>query len=126
MSDAQRYTNMTVLREGSLLTEENQVTIQRDFANKGVTTVARGLAGYVKGAPMMHISIRNVVPAKGVEYDPGPDGASATPREYTFIRGAQSLTGKFVVMKDESGHQAGGETSLDFDLEGPLVQWQAI
>jgi hypothetical protein len=124
MSEAQRYANLLVYREGTLLTEENQVTIRRDFANKGVTTTARGLAGYVKGAPVMHITLRNAVPAKGVEYDPGPDGASATPKQYTLIRGAQSLTGKFVVMTDESSHQAGNESELNFDLEGPLVQWQ--
>jgi hypothetical protein len=126
MADAQRYSNILVYREGTLLTEENEVTVTRDFANKGVVTVAKGLSGYVKGAPVMKVSIRNAVPAKGVEYDPGPDGASATPKEYTFVRGSQSLTNKFVVMSDDTGHKAGDESHLNFDLEGPVAQWQQL
>jgi hypothetical protein len=126
MSESKLYSNILVHREGSLLTEENQVRISRDFANKEIVTVARGFAGIVKGAAITRVNIQNAVPAKGVEYDPGPDGASATPKTYTFIRGNQQLTGKFIVMNDESSHQANGESTLNYDLVGPPTQWEVL
>jgi|WetSurMetagenome_2_1015567.scaffolds.fasta_scaffold02064_15 hypothetical protein len=126
MAESKYYSNIIVLREGTLLTEENQVRITRDFANREIFTVARGLAGIVKGAAIMRINIRNAVPAKGVEYDPGPDGAAAKPKEFTFIRGAQQLTGKMIVMQDETSHQANNESELNFDMVGPLTQWEPL
>lgn len=121
-----RYTNIQVLHKGALLTEENQVRISRDFGNKEVITTARGFAGVVKGAALMRISIRNAVPAKGIEFDPGPAGYSATAEEFTFIRGSQTMTGRFIIVTDETSHQANNESELSFDLIGPLVQWEQL
>jgi hypothetical protein len=126
MSESKLYAPILAHREGVLLTEENQIDITRDFANKEIITVARGFAGIVKGAAITRVTVRNAVPMKGVEYDPGPDGASGKAREWTFIRGAQQLTGKFIILQDKTSHQASNESDLNFDLVGPPTQWEAL
>ena len=123
---SRQYANIIVAREGTQITEETSIRVSRDFANKPVKTVARGFAGTVKGGPMMRVQIRNAVPAAGVEYDPGPDGASATPRTWTFIRGGQHLTAAMVVETDDTEHSVDNETVLNFDLVGPMQQWAAL
>lgn len=124
--ESKQYANIIVYRDGVLLTEENKVKITRDFGNKEIITTARGFAGTVKGAAIMKVDITNAVPAAGVEYDPGPDGETAIPHDWTFIRGGQQITAKLIVMSDDTDHSAGGESSLSFSLVGPSAQWQQL
>ncbi len=126
MAETKTYSNLLVFRQGSLLTEENKITITRDFANEGVTTTARGWAGTAKGAPTTKVEINNWVPAKGVEYDPGPDGESSELIDWTFIRGAQQMTVALVVKNDGTDHAAGSAAGLSFSLEGGPSRWKPL
>ena len=122
----QQYSNLLVYRQGTLLTEENKITISRDFANEGVITTAKGWAGTAKGAPTTKVEINSWVPAVGVEYDPGPDGVSARPINWTFIRGAQQMTVALVVKNDSTDHAAGSTAGIAFSLEGGLSEWKPL
>lgn len=61
----------SVYVNGTLLTEECNVTIKRIGGGIVVKTVAKGYAGRSPGAPMTMITVRNAVPAADFELNPG-------------------------------------------------------
>ena len=123
MSSIQQYANAVVYLDGALATEENQVSVTREYALQHVATVAKGFAGATRGAPTMRVQIRNAVPKSGFEFDPGAKANAMEPVEVTVFVGGKKITQKMLVDSDSLSGGVNSSTEFNFDLIGP---WAAF
>ncbi len=120
------YTLAIVLLDGSLLTEESSVTIDRDGRMQPVDTVAKGFAGMSPGAPIIRIDIENGVPARDFEVNPGryfinPGDIQIV--ELTVFAANRRLTTKGFILKDNFRHAVNAEARLAFNFIGEPADW---
>lgn len=124
MSDLQLYTKASVYVDGSLLSEEADVTLKRMTGAQVVKTVAKGFSGLSPGAPMLQISVTNAVPSTDFEYNPGQDMSDLNVKEVTIFAAGRTLTSKGFVTDDNFSHAVETQSKLSFDFTGQFADWE--
>lgn len=123
----QVYTLVTVLVDGALLTEESQVSVDRDSRAQEVATTAKGFAGFSPGAPITRIEVDNAVPSSDFELNPGKfftTPGDLIPCEITLFAASRTLTSKGFVIKDTLRHGVNAEARISFSFVGEPADWQ--
>lgn len=124
MSNVQTYSKAVVYVNGSLLTEESNVTIKRDSGGNAVKTVAKGYAGRSPGAPMTMITVRNAVPAADFELNPGQFINQTGEVEVSVFAAGKTLTVVGFIISDNFQHGVDASAELEFEFEGGPSDWQ--
>ena len=124
MANQQAYTKADVYINSKKLAEEASVTIASSNGKIPVKTVAKGLAGFSKGAGMTEIDISNAVPTLGFELDPtqfmfGDDDTI----EITIFAAGRTLTVKGSIMSSNFSHAVDSASKLDFKFTGGEASW---
>lgn len=117
------YTNILVLIDGTLLTEENRVTINRSANSIAQNTVAKGYAGESPGAGMVTITVDNCVPSKDFELDPGKYIFKNRKCQITLIAASRQLTTPGFIISDTLEHGVNAESKLEFQFRGSPAEW---
>ena len=118
------YTVALCLVDGSLLTQEAQVTINRDSRAQEVNTVAKGFGGLSPGAAIMHIDVENAVPSSDFEINPGKYFVKFLKVvEVTFFAAGRTLTAKGFIPKDDFRHGVNQESKLSFHIVSEIADW---
>jgi len=124
MANLEIYTKAVVYVNSSVLSEEASVAIKRLSGAQPVKTVAKGLAGFSPGAPMMTISVSNAVPSADFELDPGKMIADLEIVEITIFAAGRTLTSKGCILDDNFAHAVETASKLDFEFTGAMAQWE--
>lgn len=117
------YTNALVLVNGSLLTEEQHIRMNRVSGSQPQETVAKGYAGESPGAAKLTMQITNAVPSKDFELNPGQFIKKLTVVEVTIFAAGRSLTTKGFLISDDFDHGTASEAKLDFSFRGEYADW---
>lgn len=120
----ERYTGSAVYINGSLLTENATVTVDRRTGAQNVLTIQKGFAGQSPGAKMMELTISNAVPAAGFEYDPGDDMDQLRPVSVAVFAASATLTTIGFVDSDTFKHAVNQEAMNDIKLTCEFALWQ--
>jgi hypothetical protein len=120
----QLYTKATVYIDGSLLSEEASVSVDRSTGSQPVKTTAKGYAGESPGAPMMEIEVSNAVPAADFELNPGEYMANLESCEVTIFAAGSTLTATMFIYKDNFKHAVESQSNLSFSARGPFGDWE--
>lgn len=121
MSDFNLYSKFWVTYEGTLLSEEASVTINRDPGLQRVDTVAKGFAGVSQGSPSISINVDSGIPAGGFEVKRiGNDMLFANVVVLTIINplSGEQLISKGFIMSDSSNHAVNSEAKTSFSFLG--------
>jgi hypothetical protein len=119
-----QYTLLFETANGALLAQEQAITIRRSTNSQPVATVALGYAGESPGAPMMEVTVRNALPANGIEFDPGPAMAGLIPVSlYTLGPGGKQLKGECFIHEDSIQHSVNSPAEITFNARGPMTLW---
>lgn len=70
MSDLKLYSSASVFINGSLLSEEASVSLEKKSGLNPVYTVSNGLSGMSQGAATIEVSIESAVPSADFEFNP--------------------------------------------------------
>ena len=112
----QKYSNALVMLEGSLLTEENSVSIDKKSGLNPVHTVAKGFAGASQGAPEMTVRVDNAVPSADFEYLPDADVLEGKVVEITIFMAGKQTTAKGFIMDVSYSHAVNSEAKMSFNV----------
>lgn len=112
----QKYSNALVLINGSLLTEENSVSIDKKSGLNPVHTTARGFAGVAQGAPEMTIRVDNAVPSADFEYLPDSDALEGQIVEVCVLMAGKQTVAKGFIMDVSYSHSVNGESKMSFNV----------
>jgi hypothetical protein len=128
MSDI-TYTLAFVTINGTLMAQEQDVTVTRTTNSQAVSTVGLGYAGESPGAAMCTIDVENAVPQAGFEYDAGQSMLSLTPVKL-FVLGPggvppQQLKFTGQIIQDTFGHGVNKAATYRFSARGSFVTWGA-
>lgn len=124
MADLQLYTKASIYKDGSLLSEEADLTVKRMTGAQVAKTVAKGFAGLSPGAPMIQISVTNAVPATDFEYNPGSNMANLDVVEITVFAAGRTLTSKGFITDDNFSHAVETPSKLSFEFTGQFADWE--
>ncbi len=124
MADLQLYSKASVYLNGSLLSEESDVTVKRMTGAQVVKTVAKGFSGLSPGAEMLSISVTNAVPSTDFEYNPGSDMKDLNVVEVTIFAAGRTLTSKGFITDDNFAHGAEAQSKLSFEFTGQYADWE--
>lgn len=110
--------------DGSLLVEEESVSIDRTTNSQPISTVAKGYSGESPGAGMCEFTVDSAVPASGFEFDMGKKMATlSTGHLYLIGPGGQQLKGEVFVFADSLKHGVNQKASYSFRARGPFTLW---
>lgn len=123
MANLQLYTAANVYINGSLLSEEASVTVNRSTNSQQVITVAKGYAGESPGAAMCEITVESAVPAADFELDPSTFMGELQVVEFTVFAAGNTLTFKGFIISDNFSHAANTESKLTFNARGQFAEW---
>jgi len=70
MADMKLYSNAEVYLNGTLMTEEASVTMEKKSGLNPVFTVANGLSGMTQGAATIEVTVETAVPSADFEFNP--------------------------------------------------------
>lgn len=112
----QKYTNALVLINGSLLTEESSVSIDKKSGLNPVHTTNRGFAGVSQGAAEMTIKIDNAVPSADFEYLPDGDMFAGAIIEVCVLMAGKQTVAKGFIMDAGYSHSVNSEGKLSFTI----------
>lgn len=123
MSNVQNYTKAVVYINGNLLTEESSCTVKRESGGTAVKTVAKGYSGRSPGAPMTTISVKNAVPSRDFELDPGAYINNSEEVEVSVFAAGKTLTVVGFITSDDFQHGVETAAELSFEFEGGPSAW---
>ena len=125
MSNAQLYTIMLGVLNGTLLAEEQEIDFKRTANAVQVDTVLKGFAGLSPGAPMLEVDITNAMPQGGFEFDAGPYIASLTPVAIQVIGpGGKVMKGDAFIVEDQGKHGVGQQARYSMRIITSLKQFK--
>jgi hypothetical protein len=118
------YSLALVEVQGLLLTEEADVSVDRDGRSQEQNTVAKQYAGESPGAGIMRIDVTNAVPSVDFELNPGKFfiGPLVEVQIKIFAAG-RTLTTKGFIISDNFRHGVNKEATLMFHARCQLVDW---
>lgn len=119
----QTYSIVTTYWNGSLLSEETTVSIDRDTRAQEIVTVSKGFSGLSPGAPIMQVSIDSAVPAADFELNPGPYMKALAVGEFTAFAAGRTLTAKGFIIKDNTSHSANAESKISYSFILEFADW---
>lgn len=119
-----QYTLAFVTLSGTLLAQEQDVTVRRATNSQAVSTVPLGYAGESPGAAMVDIDVQNAVPATGFEFNAGQNMISLTPSK-VFIIGPnnQQLKCTVQIIQDTFRHGVNNPAVYSFSCRGAFKDW---
>lgn len=120
----QLYTSAIVLLDGTLLSQATNVTIDWNGNHSRIKTLAGGFVGLSKGAFITEISIDNVVPELGFEFEPSTAISNVEEHQLTIFAGEEALN---IAVFIESGSFSKGvdsEPKLSFKAVGGLAVFE--
>lgn len=120
----QNYTNCYVYVNGSLLSQQNSVSIARKSGAQPVHTVVEGFAGMSPGSPTCEISIENAVPAADFELNAGPGLQRMTVYEFTFFAASRTLTTKGYITDDNFSGAVDSPSKLSMTVMAQFADWE--
>lgn len=123
MSNPVLYTRALVTINGRLLTQEMNLTIDRDTKAQEIETVALGFAGVSPGSMVTRIKIDNAVPAADFELNPGPFMLALQVVEVGVLAAGRQLTVKMFVLTDNFSHATNSPSKLEMSLIGGPSDW---
>lgn len=110
---------------GGLLTEESDITIDRDSRGQEVNTVAKQFAGVSPGAGIMMVDITNAVPSADFEVNPGKFFVKLYEVvQFKFHAAGRTMTTKGFVMRDNFRHGVNKEATLQFHALCEMADWE--
>ena len=122
----QVYTLVTVLVDGALLTEESQVSVDRDSRAQEVATTAKGFAGFSRRAHHAHRG-RQRGPELGLRTQPRQvlhhAGRPHPVRDHSLRRVAHAHV-EGVRHQDTLRHGVNAEARISFSFVGEPADWQ--
>ena len=124
MSGLQLYTLAYVLVDGSILTEEASVNVNRATNSQAVNTVAKGYAGESPGAASIEIQVTNAVPSADFEMNPGRYMKNLKQVEIGLLVAGKQLTARGFIISDSFKHSVNNESSLDFTFRGSFADFE--
>ena len=124
MANQIQYTLAFVTADGTLLTQEQDVKVDRTTNSQAVSTVALGYAGESPGAPMVEIDVTNAVPAGGFEFQAGVKmtGLIST-QVYVLGPGGQTHKSQGQIYADSFSHGVNKAAAYSFRMRAPMVDW---
>lgn len=120
----QLYTLAYVLVDGSILTEEASVTVNRATNSQAVNTVAKGYSGESPGAASVEIEVSSAVPAAAFEFNPGANMFGLKEVEIGVLCAGKQMTARGFIIKDTFKHSVNNESTLDFSFRGAFVDYE--
>lgn len=124
MAQSQLYSLAFVTVNGKLLTEEADVTVNRNTGAQPVNTVAKGFAGVSQGAATVEIDVTNAVPSADFELDAGPFMESLQDVEIGVIVAGKQMIAKGFILSDTFAHGVGKESSYSFKFHGAFAKYE--
>jgi hypothetical protein len=120
----QLYTILYVTTDGSLLQEEQTVSVARTTNAQLIHTVAKGMSGVSPGSPIVEWDVESAVPAVGFEFDAGKKMIGLIPTQlYMLGPGGFSLKGNCFIISDSLTGAVDSPTKYTFKAVGPMVLW---
>src|SRR5882762_3378831 len=104
MSNPVLYTRAFVTINGRLLTQEMNLSVDRDTKAQEIETVALGFAGVSPGAMVTRVKIDNAVPSADFELNPGPFMTALQVVEVGILAANRQMTCKMFVLSDNFTH----------------------
>ena len=125
MANQQSYTKADVYINSNKLAESASVTISTTSGKQPVKTMAKGLAGFTKGAGMTEIDVSNAVPSIDFEFDPtqfmfGDDDSI----ELTIYVAGRTLTLEGSITSCNFSFAVDSASKLDFKFTGGEASWE--
>lgn len=120
----QLYTGALLYLNGAALTEEAEVRMERTVHATEVYTIHNSLAGFSSGNPQTTIDVRNAVPAKDFELNPGAFILNLQMCELTMFAAGRVMTAKGFITKDNFDHAVNKESTLAFTFVAKMVDWR--
>ena len=124
MSNVQLYTRALVTVDGSLLTEEANVTVTRNSGSQAVMTVSKGYAGESPGSGTVEIDVSSAVPAADFEFDPGEKMFGNESVEISVVAAGKTLTAVGFIISDNFKHAVNSESMLEFKFMGGISKFE--
>jgi hypothetical protein len=115
-NELQQYSSSAVYINSSQLTENADVTVERDPGFQRVLTIAKGFAGVSPGARFAIVTIRNAVPAVGFEFDPGDAMEGLIPVSVQVFAADATFISTGFVERDTFKHAVNSEAMQDLSL----------
>jgi hypothetical protein len=112
----QKYSNALVMLNGSLLTEENSVSVDKKSGLNPVHTTANGFSGMSQGAPEMTVRVDNAVPAADFEYLPDEAVLEGQVVEITIFMAGKQTTAKGFITDVSYSHAVNSEAKMSFNI----------
>jgi hypothetical protein len=124
MPSNQLYSLAYVLVDGSILTEEASVTVNRATNSQPVNTVAKGYSGESPGAASVEIQVSSAVPSADFEMNPGKFMKSLKEVEIGVLVAGKQLTAKGFFVQDSFKHSVNNESMLEFTFRGAFADYE--
>lgn len=120
----QYYGQLYVSVDGQLLAEATGVEVSDEDAGQPVQTIVKGLSGKTPGPHSTRISIRNVMPAAGVEVDFHNLAVANSFHDVKITRSdGASLTSTGWFMSPTGSSGVGETAALNVDFMGSPAEW---
>jgi hypothetical protein len=120
------YGYLWELVNGSLLSQEQSIQVDRATNSQPVSTVPNGYSGESPGAAMIEVTVESAVPqVTGFEFDAGASLGGLIPVQlYTLGPGGKTLKGECFIISDSIRHSVNNPMQYTFRARGPLAFWQ--
>ena len=120
----QLYTVLYEVIDGTLLAEEQSVSIKRTTNAQIIHTVAKGMSGVSPGSPIVEWDVESAVPAGNFEFDAGKKMNGLIPTQvYTLGPGGMALKGQAFIIEDSLTHAVDSPSKYTFKAVGPMALW---
>ncbi len=120
-SNLQLYTVAYIYINGSLLSEEASLTVDRVTNSQEVLTVAKGYAGESPGAAMTSITVDNAVPSGDFEFNPDSFMGAMQPVEIVVFAANKKLNFNGFIISDNFSHAVNSASKLTFAARGSFA-----
>lgn len=98
---SQQYTVLYVAIQGATLSEQASCSMTRDGHAIDIKTTVKGLSGTSPGAAMCEISVENMFPLAGLEFDAGDYIVSGAQVEIGIWAGGKTAVSKGTIKSDD-------------------------
>lgn len=118
------YTVLYTVIDGTLLAEEQTVSISRTTNAQLIHTVAKGMSGVSPGSPIIEWDVESAVPSGGFEFDAGKKMLGLIPTQvYVLGPGGMALKGQAFIISDTITHAVDSPSKYTFKAVGPMSLW---
>lgn len=124
MSEFQLYSNAYLTIEGTVLTQETEVSVEQKSGLIPQFTVPLGFAGMSQGAPYQEIKIENAVPSADFEVNPTRYMRTGQPVEVGVIMANRQMITKGFVTDATFQHGVNKASSLSMTLMCALKDFE--